>query len=165
MKVLTLVLVVIVSIFVFNGCSSSTETKADGSITLQLTGATEANGKTLFFSVWQGDVNFENIPTMTEEELMEAIEGGNFFTITDGAGEAIAIEFDTFQPKIFKGGQKYSIVLLIDINENIDLENFDPTGLGPMPGDKVNASPISVTIDGQKTVVVNYSDLFTIPGE
>ena len=165
MKILTLIALLLFSFIIYNGCSSSTETKANGSITVQLTGAAEANGKNVFFSVWKGDVDFANIGTMTEAELMEAIEGGNLFTIADGTGESIAIEFDTFQPKIFSGGQKYSIVLFVDINESINLEDFDPTGLEPLPGDKVNAAPIVVTIDGQRTVVIKYADLFTIPGE
>jgi hypothetical protein len=156
MKRATLSLITLLSLFVINGCSSSTETKANGSITVQLTGAAEANGKNVFFSVVPPDANMENPD-------MEDIKGANYFTIENWTGEAIAIDLNTFQTKIFKGGQKFGIVIFVDINESIDLSDFEPVGFQPLPGDRFTREAIMVTVDGNKKVVVNYEDLFELP--
>jgi hypothetical protein len=158
MKILTLSLLVFLSLFIINGCSSSTETKANGSITVQLTGAAEANGKNAFFSVLRPDAELDNLDA-------EDAEAGNFFVIENGTGEGPALDLTTFQTKIFKGGQKFVVILFVDINESIDLTDFDPSTFGPLPGDRFTENPITVSIDGNKKIVINYADLLIIPAQ
>jgi hypothetical protein len=166
MKVLTRLAASLSILFIIYSCSSSTETKvkADGGITVQLTGAAEANGKNAFFSVWQADVNLDSLANMTQEEILEKVEGGGYFTIVNGTGESTTFDLNTFQPRIFKGGEQYVVILFVDINESIDLENMgDLTSLEPLPGDRVSAAPAAVTIDGNKHIVFKYEELYVVP--
>jgi len=165
MKAFTLILTSLIALFILYGCSSSTETeaKANGTITVQLTGAADANGKNAFFSVFKSDVNLDSLATMTQEEVMEKVEGGGYFTIANGTGESGTFDMTTFQPKIFKGGEQFIVMLFVDINESIDLENVDPIGLEPLPGDRVSAEPAPVTIDGNTKVVFKYEELYVWP--
>jgi hypothetical protein len=161
MKTFTLILTSCIALFILYGCSSSTESnaKADGTITVQLTGAAEANGKNAFFSVFQSDVNLDSLGTMTQVELMEKVEGAGYFTIANGTGESGTFDINTFQPKIFKGGDQFIVILFVDINESVDLNDPDPIGMEPKEGDRFSAEPKSVTIDGNTEVVYKYEEL------
>lgn len=165
MKFLSVILIGIITIFLIQACSSSTETKekVDGTITVKLTGAaTEANGKHAFFSVWPAGTD---ITTITPADYEEKMEGGNFFTITNGTGEGSVFDMSTYQVKKFKGGTKHDIQLFIDMNDNIDItQEVDLTDSSIIEGAMMTnpLAPPSVTIDGNMTVTVNYEDLILI---
>jgi hypothetical protein len=163
MKTSVLLLIVIMAVYIFPGCDKSTEppAQADGTLTVKLTGADEANGKNAFFSVWPAGTD---ITTITAEDF-DTVEGGGLITIENGSGESNVLDLNSFQPKKFNGGKKLDVHLFVDINESIDIsQEFDPTSVAAMPGDKLTNpyAPNSVTIDGNKTVTISYADLITI---
>ena len=162
MRILSFILTALLTFFLIQGCSSSTETKAkaDGTITVKLTGAAaEANGKTAFISIWPAGTNLSTIPA---EEYEEKVEAANFCVIANGSGEASMLDMSTYMVKKFKGGTKHDIQLLVDLNGNIDImEGFDPSDPSIFEGAIMTdyESPPSVTIDGNMTVTINYEDL------